>query len=168
MTQYFYNGVLLPALPEWDKETYPYAAIFHKSDSNGGVAPYYQFVATKEPITRYDPALGSNYYYRNNTIGWVYRFINDPENITEDTVWGDEHVQTTVFASAYKIDLIWTNHDIIMENDGSVYLAASDPIPVFTPSAVDIYTKLGTDFQKLDLYRKKNGTLIKIKTYKGE
>ena len=29
MSKYLYNGVELPELPEWDKNTYPYACISH-------------------------------------------------------------------------------------------------------------------------------------------
>jgi hypothetical protein len=42
---YFYNGVELPALPEWDKEAYPYAAIFPLTNGTDG----YSLVAIAHP-----------------------------------------------------------------------------------------------------------------------
>lgn len=37
---YLYNGVKLPALPEWDKETYPYAVIRTAGTDYGGNTRY--------------------------------------------------------------------------------------------------------------------------------
>ena len=72
---FLYNGVKLPALPEWDKEKYPYAAM----------------------------NLGANY-------GVLYLLDN------------------ALMAKQFQ----WANFDILNE-DGTLYLAASDPVPV-TPS----------------------------------
>lgn len=107
---YSYNGVILPALPEWDREMYPYAFIGHNfimtpilyvaSEITHGYDDYDYWVAYGVRIATYDGTANA----------W-----------TESD--GAESYQ-----NVSRID--WANFDVLNE-DGSVYLSASEPIPVY-------------------------------------
>lgn len=103
---YSYNGTVLPALPDWDKETYPYAAIVF--NSNTGV--YALYVSTVQ--------------IAKDALAYVSTYT-----LTDPNVWSlaDEHYATSFW---YLDKFFWSDHDIL-NSDGSVYLAASDPIPVY-------------------------------------
>ena len=111
---YSYNGVVLPPLPEWDKETYPYAFI------NASIGKVLK--VSKEPALYgpYKPVGGASliYWGANKT------------SVLSNGVWGSfgEESDSSNSASTSKI---WSNHDIINTEDGSVYLAASEPVPVY-------------------------------------
>lgn len=104
---WLYNGVRLPKLPEWDKETYPYAVLVEHNSAT----PYWLAVSTTAFV---------------NNLGLcqvkgdcrVFPFKND--------VWGE--IETF---SGLSIPLpFWTNTDFL-NRDGTLYLAASEPIPVY-------------------------------------
>lgn len=107
---YSYNGVILPALPEWDREMYPYAFIGHNfimtpilyvaSEITHGYDDYDYWVAYGVRIATYDGTANA----------W-----------TESD--GAESYQ-----NVSRID--WANFDVLNE-DGSVYLSASEPIPIY-------------------------------------
>lgn len=124
---YLYNGVELPALPEWDREMYPYAVI-----SDFGL--------------NYPPCLyvlsADAYYELNNDNLWLTTsaglqwkvvdgkwsaFGENPGNtisvLINDPSWFSNH------------ELIWTNFNA--EYNGTLYLAASDPIPVNPAPTLD-------------------------------
>lgn len=128
-----YTGVKLPPLPEWDKEKYPYAII---DDWTG-------FAYEDSPEACYALVCHSNPPYYNDEKGKVdavgpcstlcYR-IDFDEVLAEKYghpfgEWyfdfEDEGGMNNIFESP-----IWTNTDVLNE-DGSVYLAASEPIPVY-------------------------------------
>lgn len=119
MANYLYNGIELPALPEWDKEKYPYAYIFKIRSldryelcflasqlvHNGGDSILVD-TPTDEGIAQY-----------------AYRFLP-----SSDTDW--VHIDDVVFESGNIVHLLrWTNHDVCDE-DGNVFMAASEPVPV--------------------------------------
>lgn len=119
---YLYNGVQLPALPEWDRERYPYVSIGlniwseitvicsaspFSADENGYIT------ASGYLIVLYD-ADGSSAYF-------PYGDFSGSENCR----WGD-----AISAGGVTHKTFWCNRDILDE-DGSVYLASSDPIPVY-------------------------------------
>lgn len=102
-----YVGAVLPKLPEWDREAYPYAVIFQR----GG------------------------HGLRCASKPWVWTglmFDSDGKAIEaycsmSADVWGEfEKLSTADRVSGF----FWTNHDIL-NSDGTVYLAASAPIPVY-------------------------------------
>lgn len=128
---YLYNGVRLPALPEWDRETYPYAVIvYFPSDKNcklcvfgekGYYNPAYdspgtavweviQFQNAITRITYYD-------YYDKDPPYFKLKSTSDSDIVSLVQTPGREY-------------LLWSNYDIPNE-DGSLYFAASDPIPVY-------------------------------------
>jgi hypothetical protein len=109
-TAYLYNGVRLPALPEWDKETYPYACIGKMStDSFINVCSSSPF-AVIDGVCSFKGAVLHNAYNK----------------------FGEWSGFTSFNLSSYLSysDVLWTNTDIL-NSDGSVYLSASDPIPVY-------------------------------------
>lgn len=106
MANYLYNGIELPALPEWDKETCPYAVII--KHSNG-----YLFAGRS---TAFTTAAESGYMVGEASVKYL----------AIDGVW----TTSTLTVSG---GVIWANHDIYLTADATtLVLAASDPIPVST------------------------------------
>ena len=100
---YLYNGVRLPKLPEWDREMYPYAYI--TQNLSGTV---YKFVAkTTKPEASTDGKI--------TLSGLTFAVV--------DGAWAE------VYSQGIR-KVIWTNNDLYHE-DGTLYLDASDPIPVY-------------------------------------
>lgn len=121
---YFYNGVELPALPEWDREMYPYAYIMGFTKSTG---ISYDFVVCANPLTYKKPFLYDYYVVSVYGNGGLFD-LDDGEWV----LWRmDEPLDKGYKAD--EIPFLWTNHDVLNTTDGSVYLAASDPIPVSAP-----------------------------------
>ena len=112
-----YNGERLPTLPgwEWNREMYPYAVITTWND--GGA----HLVVARQPF-RYSTYLlfGENALYVEfvypNASGYDFLWYVQKDGISSGVVSGDNHT--------------WANHDIL-KNNGSVYLKASDPVPVY-------------------------------------
>lgn len=136
---YLYNGVELPALPEWDKNVYPYAVIY-----NTGWGSYY-FIVSKNRL-----------YIQNTTIDgssrpFLWYLAECPSWLKSDTedLWTDrglyKYEGTLISTGAY---VLWSNHDIRNPN-GTIYIAASDPIPVpeEEPESTHNQTAMLTGFQ---------------------
>ena len=113
---YLYNGIRLPALPEWDREKYPYAVIIDASPLFI-VFKVVDIAPEVDASISFDPSLSSDANY----IQWRY----DDETNT----WGSMETGQ-VGSSGSLFSTIWTNTDLY-NADGSVFLAASDPIPVY-------------------------------------
>lgn len=138
MANYLYNGVKLPALPEWDKSTYPHAVIM----LYGGV---YVLSITSHPL-EFGVAYGSSDSGLHAVGGgaaeikfkWAMSIVND-----DNTEWGAfNEFDETLYIGSYR-DNRWTNTDIYNE-DGTLYLAASDPIPVTAAPAPNmLYMLMG-------------------------
>lgn len=110
---YLYNGIELPALPEWDRETYPCAIICMVD--YGWMKQTVLFVTPQIEVDNVCVLLP-----KDNHIAFTY----DPESLT----WGEPFVQTSLGQRLYE-DVKWTNTDIY-KPEGTLYLAASDPVPV--------------------------------------
>lgn len=119
---YLYNGVRLPKLPEWDRETYPYAAI------------HYMPVNKKYQLT----CLSADAYYGQNSSGGINLYASNGlysiTETTQNTAWTDFEGITGDSAFAPISDssirtLIWTN--FTAEYNGTTYMTASEPIPVY-------------------------------------
>lgn len=125
-----YNGVKLPELPEWDREKYPYAVLVY---GTGDSVPYWVYFCSNQPYINSSDKVVINektggtglsltgtkaiyyrYYNLENTVGWEdspsYSDLLSPISISKDRVF-------------------WGNADIL-NTDGTVYLGASDPIPL--------------------------------------
>ena len=129
---YLYNGVELPALPEWDKTVYPNLIIYYDNGAN-----QYRIVATDVPMVYgYESSIGKysvHGHYNSGKKSWMRAEYNDGE-WTEFVTITNSSATTLVYCDG---DAVWTNHDILNENDDTIYLAASDPIPVTTAPSVD-------------------------------
>lgn len=109
-TAYLYNGIRLPALPEWDRGVYPYAVIVNL---NGGDT-YYLFICDSE-ITC---SAGTNHVYYGKLMGDRFQ-VKDGAWVS----WGSGY-------SPSGCDTLWANHDIYDAN-GTFVLSASDPAPIY-------------------------------------
>lgn len=133
-TAYLYNGVRLPALPEWDREVYPFAFVTWINSSSSATAFLY---CSTVPIYKNDETSlfayviakenGSMICYACSTWpdGELYedwhRFEDGDETVTAETKF------TVLQTAAIK----WTNFDMLNYSDDSVYLAGSNPVPVY-------------------------------------
>ena len=122
MGRYLYNGVELPALPEWDKEQYPYAFITH---INLAVVYY-----------NYTLHVYSSYRFATNDKGnWAIINVGAAKSCytlasTNYDAWGAfKDKEDGGLAPAVESTVVWSNFDVLTE-DGTLYLAASDPVPV--------------------------------------
>ena len=114
---YLYNGVELPALPEWDKTVYPYAYIGTTLDNE----KYELLLVDKELTAGENNMIPINgltrnaVYYDSIDGGWVLQ--------------GDFAVKTLspVWCS---VDLHYHNYSYMGELAGKLYLKASEPVPV--------------------------------------
>ncbi len=109
---YSYNGVVLPALPEWDDKTYPYAVIYVDS-TTGKYCCVFEKTKQRVIVSTFI-SLWASYYQMDSGV-W--------ENRGSGTVGGK---------------IVWANHDVYYANNeengelsGTLYLSASNPIPVY-------------------------------------
>jgi hypothetical protein len=121
---YSYNGVILPALPEWDREKYPYAFIYCAKPSDP-TSTYVLYLA------------GSVREYENLTSvtgGW-YSFIAGLPILKASATIGAsawsalEDYSSERMLGGVQSEYLWTNTDLHY-GDVLAY-AASDPIPVY-------------------------------------
>ena len=113
---YSYNGVILPALPEWDRETYPYAVIFQYK-TGGRIV----FTATSIPIT-IGSAVCTGGASSDYTKLWA--------EINEDSAWDDLAENNNSIMGTASIKFLWSNYDVY-NSSGTLKLAASEPVPVY-------------------------------------
>lgn len=121
---YLYNGVQLPGLPEWDKETYPYALIVVNPEPFA-VVPYTKVLASKFPFVWMDYGFTA-FANSSQTDSYVHSVINEGETEWSEVITVSQNGVSTNGEET----VIWANHDILNE-DGSLYLAASEPIPIY-------------------------------------
>lgn len=113
-TMYSYNGTVLPALPEWDKETYPYCAI-------GMWGTLYCCSTTDGTDSLKAPFL-------------KFKFIDVGETFVhpDKSHWGEcETIETDDNISI----LLWSNYEIYNPN-GTIAITASKPVPVYLPTTL--------------------------------
>lgn len=130
---YYYNGVKLPKLPEWDKTTYPYAVIVAFPD--GGLWTYAVTFfnalgyVSSEPISlgRYAYVVPGGVTYKDYRL-----YIDEPDVWNDDFLSGPYEAETAFLVGwpeAPEAGIIWSSVDIVNE-DGSLHHAASAPVPV--------------------------------------
>ena len=112
---YLYNGVRLPKLPEWDKETYPYAII------NSFGTTYFLRAYTDLPIYDGD----DNCYFADGSAVQIYCIYS-----RQMDVWNDWINAGNVEGLSPATKIIWASHNIATDDD-ILYLAASEPVPVY-------------------------------------
>lgn len=126
---YSYNGVILPKLPEWDREAYPYA--FIRAVADYGLYELYVFKAEPSwfrtfPFALYGVEDGNTYLKASHYVGhseyWDYSApILGQSALTEKTSNG--YIQTVE-------EIVWANFKVL-NKDGLLCLEASEPIPVY-------------------------------------
>lgn len=103
-----YKGAVLPKLPEWDEEAYPYAVM----DSYG---TEYRLYCLDRPLTE-----GFTNYFIHTKANCVVYYATATEWVFKESGTGDSISGSIVtFGSA-----LWANHDISP-------IPISDPIPVY-------------------------------------
>ena len=132
---YLYNGVRLPALPEWDKKVYPYAYILELSGAQlfivlsipfeyGTVTANFDgVITTTTGLYSYAPA-----YTTGTAIGYVSQ--GDSWITVGTDTWGGESIGIYYGFWDVSVEAIWANTNINNVDSGTVHLAASDPVPV--------------------------------------
>jgi hypothetical protein len=113
-----YVGAALPKLPEWDKEKYPYALI-RDASSQAHLYCFSDFYCGDNNYTPTDP--------KRLYVSSDYFSCRAPH---DDTSWTDPIYGESGGPSWDLPHITWTNFDVLNE-DGTVFLAASDPIPVY-------------------------------------
>lgn len=120
---YSYNGVVLPKLPEWDKEAYPYAFIgsYDFLDLGG----FYHAFMMKTPLYAYEVTdsgeIFSDYHDDMSPDALAYELINGE--------WVENGRPDFLFSLSFS--MIWANYDVVLVDSTTVVLAASNPIPVY-------------------------------------
>lgn len=131
---YLYNGVRLPKLPEWDKTAYPYAVI-GQCLSDGREFDYeltlYPNPATISDTTWWDGVSNMLVQKPYAPVYCYYFSIGDADWRNGTLTDYDVGIVTPVSINGGNFPLIWSNTALKMESDNSVYLAGSDPVPVY-------------------------------------
>lgn len=134
MANYLYNGVRLPKLPEWDKSKYPYALIIHYPYNDG--TSYSILNVFSKPFSAID--LTEKYGYVSVQVvedGGTY--LEWAFTSGTDTQWRTANSPVTSDTWESRTTKVqWTNTDIL-EPDGTLHLAASEPVPVTTAAPID-------------------------------
>ena len=130
----YYNGAVLPALPEWDKTVYPYAVIVDYGYSILDKENRAFLYLLKDQGDRYlqESQIDSEYIYYH--AGDMYYKATSPKD-EPYTEWTESDILTE--AKMFNlVGIIWTKEPIYYQYDnhwgasGELALAASDPIPV--------------------------------------
>lgn len=195
MANMLYNGVELPALPEWDKTKYPYAHFGARDfndiygsdiglDYNGLLLSDFSVTFSSIPPTYNESSMvdGNSNITLVEWVGLkgaceyqvasiIYNITDASKEailsmgITEEELAGmmnwsfSEVISNTnpdAGAALYLVDenadsgsgpIVWCNADVMSNKDGSLYLAASEPVPVGNPH---ITTSSGNGFALYD------------------
>lgn len=149
MANYLYNGVELPALPDWDKTTYPYAFITAMKTSSNTSAYLY---CSSVPIYKNDDGkLISSIIAKQdgNVICYICDLFPDGSVFNDWQRYenGDKSFSADAsFIVTYNGLITWANYDMLNYSDDSVYLSASEPIPVtptYDPTALLMGYRVG-------------------------
>ena len=122
-TMYSYNGTVLPALPDWDKETYPYAVITSLNDSS------HSLICFSAPVYYHDSYF-TNYFRSKDVCSSIGFYYEEPyhdewtstTNYEKTDIAAGENIVTALTP-------IWANFEVLNE-DNTVKLTASVPVPV--------------------------------------
>ena len=121
MSKCLYNGVELPALPEWDKAKYPYAFIWFAKPPIDNT--YYLYACPAAPSHAFvEEYSGNNMKFASDVLCLWWKMS---AGSNEWTAQKDRYLYKT---SYYTIPS-WSNFDLFYE-DGTLCFAASEPVPV--------------------------------------
>ena len=113
--RYRYNGHLLPQLPIWDGEAYPHAFLLIPDQSLPDSDYTVLYVLSDGPVCE------------NGMV------LFGEASVLRGEISGDGHwsaLTEAEGASVVAADVLWTNRDIC-DADGTVCLAAAQPVPVY-------------------------------------
>ena len=168
MPNYLYNGIELPALPEWNKDTHPYCTILVEKDF-GEI--YTRCYFTEYPMAQLNASTKDlcNAESDGNTApqtGIIYYTLADGE-------WTNKQETTWSIFSVLCENLIYTNFDLYVFQTDILIMSASDPVPVGGEpetdlTNIDLYRKINGKPTKLTLYKKINGELKQIQLNEEE
>lgn len=128
---YSYNGYIFPQLPDWDKEAYPHVYIgsYALFEWSARATPF-KFQVKKTDSGSYacyppddveTPAPGLHTHtMQGGKYPWWGHTDNENPNMWKKTTYGRNAIT----------EPIWSNYNIYTD-DGTLYLAASTPIPVY-------------------------------------
>ncbi|MBQ1233657.1 MAG: hypothetical protein IIX86_09010 [Clostridia bacterium] len=164
MSKYFYNDIELPKIPSRDETIYPYAVI-SKVVGNDYIVQFFQKpyrVNTTTTAMRgfVDYVNGDIYVfsaYDVNTKEWMEQQYY---TVNTDSTSDDYRTPRAYFPK-------WSNYDLYA-TDGTLLLPASDPVPVTTLTARDLYRKINGKPTKLTLYKKLGGKLVPLDEHTKE
>lgn len=155
-----YNNVELPEIPNWDRTTYPYAVL----STNNWFSRLYCYLYLLKDYQYRDKDANNRYLDFTTDL---YYFVSYPpaEPATE---WGSINMEEKT-ESIHIGSIKWANFDIL-NADGSVKLAASDPVPVGgepeqpeTPGALPVtpYLPKNGAWVKHDIYKQVGNSWVK-------
>lgn len=131
---FLYNGAQLPPLPEWDREMYPYVHIYARNNLSKAFVRITSMPVYHDDILPdgYNGPEQSHIRASSDGIGLNYRYGYDGKNDWEpsDPLEVAYTAADTVSPVGVVVYTLWTNTDIY-NPDGSLHLAASEPIPVY-------------------------------------
>ena len=117
-----YNGAVLPKLPEWDKDAYPYVVI---QEVKVATNQYRLNVSSKPP------------YARHSIYGDAHIYFAAPADAEgrhwnlRDGAWGDTNYTVSILGHNDTVSpIIWANYEVKYEDGNSTYLSGSAPIPL--------------------------------------
>ena len=138
MAKYYYNGVLLPEVPSVVLDNYPYYWI-RKNNSTG----QYQLICAAEPwYYTVSNSCNYSYAYDASVSNCIYFSISQSSASTLNS-WGTGTMTTAYFGSDANRPTFWSNHDIVLESNGTdIYFATTDitpEVPVDDGTAIKYY-----------------------------
>ena len=129
-TMYSYNGTVLPKLPEWDKGKYPYALILGRASLAYCIVSTVPMYRSKRMEGTVMETTDVKAKQGGSSIISTYDITNaDYPDAWQP--WGAEtafQADKTVRSSTTD-DVRWANYDVY-NKDNTIYLSASEPIPV--------------------------------------
>lgn len=131
-TAYLYNGVRLPALPEWDRGVYPYALVLTMRNNDGGGVTFARLTVSTTPL--YFDQASQNQVYCTSADGSAIRYVIQGAETAADMAWGSGEENTYTSGDCIESNLAviikWANYDLL-DSNGTIYVAESEPIPVY-------------------------------------
>lgn len=128
-----YNGVTFPALPDWNREEYPYAMLYGGTTADDPTYGYYGFLylsTTKFYLEQ--PGIITKLYPENNgnVISYVWDVTSGDSTEGPWRYREGEDITVTIgenvsFSGARK----WTNFDLYNRTSETVAMEATEPIP---------------------------------------
>lgn len=115
----YYDGVVAPELPEWDKTAYPYVALNY---ARSMVMSLRRLYFSTEPCYRLE-SQGTDAPHT-----WFIPVPCMVSSLISETEWGEPTLSTATEDMTIVLAR-WANHDVY-NADGSLCFQSSDPIPV--------------------------------------